>query len=125
MKTYEYEEDLDILYVYNNPNKEKADDSLVLGNIVIDIAKNGKVLGVEIDCASKLFNFPLEQLNNLSKAIISFNLNCMLEIAASVKIKVNPKTPKFSSFQKFDLFFFLFFSKCNVNFITNHDAFNN
>ena len=59
METYEYEEDLDILYVYNNPNKEKVEDSLVIGNIVIDIEKNGKVLGAEIDCASKLFNFPL------------------------------------------------------------------
>ncbi len=56
---YEYEEDLDILYVNNNLNKEKVIDNLVFGNIVIDFGEDGKVLGIEIDCASRLFNFPL------------------------------------------------------------------
>jgi uncharacterized protein YuzE len=70
MKNYEYEEDLDILYINNNFEKEKVVDNLVFGNIVIDIGENGKVLGIEIDCASKLFNFPSEQLNNLNVAKI-------------------------------------------------------
>lgn len=65
MKNYEYEENLDILYINNNFEKEKVVGSLVFGNIVIDIGENEKVLGIEIDCASKLFNFPSEQLNNL------------------------------------------------------------
>ena len=64
-RTYDYEEDLDILYIYNNPMNEKVEGNLVFGNVVIDIGKNGGVLGVEIDCASKLFKFPMEQLNNL------------------------------------------------------------
>ena len=70
MKNYEYEEDLDILYINNNFEKEKVVGNLVFGNIVIDIGENGKVLGIEIDCASKLFNFPSEQLNNLKLAKI-------------------------------------------------------
>jgi uncharacterized protein YuzE len=95
METYEYEEDLDILYVYNNPDKEKAEDSLVLGNIVIDIGKDGKVLGAEIDCASKLFNFPPEQLNNLSKAIIQ-----VLKIGNMLTLGIVIATPvKEHSFQ--------------------------
>ncbi len=70
MKNYEYENDLDILYINNNLNREKIVDNLVLGNIVIDIGETGKVVGIEIDCASKLFNFPPEQLNNLQVAKI-------------------------------------------------------
>ena len=67
-KMYDYEEDLDTLYIYNNDSNEKVEGSLVFGNVVIDIGKNGKVLGVEIDCASRLFKFPIEQLNNLKVA---------------------------------------------------------
>ncbi len=70
MKNYEYEEDLDILYIKNNFEEEKVVSNLIFGNIVIDIGENGKVLGIEIDCASKLFNFPSEQLNNLKVAKI-------------------------------------------------------
>ena len=62
MDKYEYEEDLDILYINNNLQKEKVLGNLVFGNIVIDIGENGKVLGIEIDCASKLFNLKPEQL---------------------------------------------------------------
>ena len=57
MKNYEYENDLDILYINNNSEKEKIVGNLTLGNIVIDIGETGKVFGIEIDCASKLFNF--------------------------------------------------------------------
>src|SRR3989344_4403979 len=70
MENYEYEEDLDILYIINNIEKEKVIGNLVFGNIVIDVGENGKVLGIEIDCASKLFNFPTEQLSNLKIAKI-------------------------------------------------------
>jgi len=67
---YDYEEDLDILYVYNNPNSEKVVSNLSFGNVVIDIGQNGKVLGVEVDCASKIFKLPIEQLKNLKVAKI-------------------------------------------------------
>ena len=71
MKSYDYEEDLDILYIYNdNHDKEKVFSNLVFGNIVIDIGKEGNVLGIEIDCPSKLLRFPSEQLKNLKTAKI-------------------------------------------------------
>ena len=68
MKGYEYDEDLDILYVNNNPEKEKSAGTIVFGNIVIDVGEHGKVLGVEADCASKIFNFPAEKFNELLSA---------------------------------------------------------
>ena len=69
-KNYEYEEDLDILYVYNNPLKEGPIGNVVLDNMVIDIGENGKVLGIEIDCPSPFFNLSREQLKNLKNAQI-------------------------------------------------------
>ena len=70
MKNYSYEEDLDILYIYNNPEKEKVAGNFVLGNFVLDVDGNGKILGIEIDCASKFFKMPSEQLNNIKTASI-------------------------------------------------------
>ena len=49
MKNYEYEEDLDILYINNNFGKENVVGNLVFGNIVIDIGQTGKVLGIEVE----------------------------------------------------------------------------
>jgi len=65
---YDYEDDLDILYVYNNPAGEVVVSNLSFGTIVIDIGQSGRVLGVEIDCASKIFKLPIEQLKNLKVA---------------------------------------------------------
>ena len=67
-KNYEYEEDLDIFYINNNPLREKVEGSLTFGNIVVDIGGEGKVLGVEVDSASKFFKFSYEQLKNLKVA---------------------------------------------------------
>ncbi|MAH07722.1 hypothetical protein CMI38_05750 [Candidatus Pacearchaeota archaeon] len=67
-REYEYHEDLDILYVFNNPNNEVPKYNLVKGNIVIDFGENGGVLGVEIDCPSKFFNLSGEQLLDLKGA---------------------------------------------------------
>ena len=55
-KNFEYHEDLDILYVYSNPLGLKPVYSIVKGNIVVDFAEDGSVLGVEIDCLSRFFN---------------------------------------------------------------------
>jgi uncharacterized protein YuzE len=90
MKTHSYEEDLDILYIYNNPENEKVSNNLVLGNLVLDIAENGKVLGVEIDCASKLFKTPSENLNNLKNAsveVIKFGNMVALGFILSTALK--------------------------------------
>jgi len=90
MKNYEYEEDLDILYINNNFEKEKVAGNLVFGNIVIDVGENGRVLGIEIDCASTLFNFPSEQLKNLKLAKIQVvkignMLTLSIELATPIK----------------------------------------
>lgn len=88
--SYEYEEDLDILYVNNNPLKEKTIGTLVIGNIVVDVGENGKVLGVEIDCASRLFNFPPDQLKDLKVAkvrIMKMGSMLSLGIALATEMK--------------------------------------
>ena len=97
MKDYEYEEDLDILYINNNFEKEKVSNNLVLGNIVIDIGESGKVLGIEIDCASKLFNFPAEQLNNLKLAKIQvMRIGKMLTLGIALATPIREHTFQFA-----------------------------
>ena len=97
MKNYEYEEDLDILYINNNFNKEKPINNLVLGNFVIDVGETGKVLGVEIDCASKLFNFTSEQLNDLQLAKIQvMRIGNMLTLGISIATKMKEHSFQFA-----------------------------
>ncbi len=97
MKNYEYAEDLDILYINNNFDKEKVMGNLVFGNIVIDIGENGKVLGVEIDCASKLFNFPAEQLNNLNMAKIQvMKMGNILTLGVALATPIKEHTFQFA-----------------------------
>ncbi|MEK6854642.1 MAG: DUF2283 domain-containing protein [Nanoarchaeota archaeon] len=93
---YEYEEDLDILYINNNVEKEKVTENLVFGNIVIDIGGSGKVLGIEIDCASKLFNFSSEQLNNLKLAKIQvMKMGNMLTLGILLSTQLKEHTFQF------------------------------
>ena len=97
MKNYEYEEDLDILYIKNNFEEEKVVGNLVFGNIVIDIGESGKVLGIEIDCASKLFNFPPEQLNNLKVAKIQvMRIGNMLTLGIALATSIKEHTFQFA-----------------------------
>ena len=96
MKNYEYEEDLDILYVNNNFNKEKVVGNLIFGNIVIDIGEAGKVLGMEVDCASRLFNFPAEQLKNLKIAKIQvMRIGDMLTLGIALATQIKEHTFQF------------------------------
>ncbi len=69
-RPYEYDNDLDILYIYNNPKNDKPEYNLTIGTMVIDVGMNGKVLGVEVDCASKIFPEIANYLNDLSIARI-------------------------------------------------------
>ena len=101
MKNYEYEEDLDILYINNNFEREKVIGNLVFGNIVIDIGKDGKVLGIEIDCASKLFNFPSEQLNDLKIAKIQvMRIGNMLTLGIALATQLKEHTFQFAISQE-------------------------
>ena len=97
MKNYEYEEDLDILYINNNLEKEKVESNLVYGNMIIDVGENGKVLGIEIDCASKLFNFPSEQLKSLKLAKIQvMKIGNMLTLSIELKTSIKEHTFQFA-----------------------------
>ena len=97
MKNYEYEEDLDILYINNNVEKEKAVGNLVFGNIIVDLGETGKVLGIEIDCASRLFNFPSEQLNNLKLAKIQvMKIGNMLTLGVVLATPIKEHTFQFA-----------------------------
>ena len=96
MKNYEYEEELDILYINNNSEKEKVIGNLTFGNIVIDIGETGKVLGIEIDCASKLFNFPSEQLKDLKVAKVQvMKIGNMLTLAIVIATSIKEHTFQF------------------------------
>ncbi|MFA6022497.1 MAG: DUF2283 domain-containing protein [Candidatus Pacearchaeota archaeon] len=96
MKNYEYEEDLDILYIKNNFNNEKVVGNLVFGSMIIDIGESGKVLGIEIDCASKLFSFPAEQLNKLEIAKIQvMRVGNMLTLGIVLATQIKEHTFQF------------------------------
>ena len=67
---FEYHNDIDLLYISNNLDNLEHIGNLVMGNLVIDIAKNGKIIGIEISNASKIFSLKIEQLKNLNQARI-------------------------------------------------------
>lgn len=55
----EYDEDVDVAYIYfEHPIKagESAKTIQLNDNIILDFDKKGKLLGVEILCASKILN---------------------------------------------------------------------
>jgi len=90
MKNYSYEKDLDTLYIYNNSEKENVVGNIVFGNFILDIGENGKVLGIEIDCASKFFKTTPESLNDIKTAsveVIKFGNIVTLGLVLSTKIK--------------------------------------
>ena len=53
---FEYEEDIDTFYIYHNSDNEEVIGSILMGNFVYDVSISGKIVGLEIDSASKLFN---------------------------------------------------------------------
>ena len=69
-KNYDYAEDVDVLYIDNNLEKIKPKWNLPIGNFVVDVASNGKVLGLEVYNASKLLGLSPDLLKNLKVAEI-------------------------------------------------------
>lgn len=67
----EYYEDLDVMYIENNSGNKSTKWNLPLGNLVLDLASNGKVLGIEINEASKMTGLSEEQMKNVSEANVS------------------------------------------------------
>ena len=63
---------------------------MVLGNFVLDVGENGKILGIEIDCASKFFKISPEQLGNLkttSIEVIKFGNMITLGLLLTTEMK--------------------------------------
>ena len=65
----EYNFNLDSLYLYSG-RKEDVIGSIDVYNFVFDIGSSGKVIGVEVENVSKLFNLKPEMLKNIDGAKI-------------------------------------------------------
>jgi len=63
----DYDEEFDILYL--RKENEKVSFSIKLGdNILLDVTRFHKVMGIEIFNASKIMKVPPEELKNIKKA---------------------------------------------------------
>jgi len=65
--TYDYDEDLDILHVYSSDISQGIKGGLSYGDYTIDIGQDDKVVGVEIEEASKIFQIEPSVLKSLDK----------------------------------------------------------
>ena len=70
-KNFEYDSELDNFYIYSNEENEEVLGSIALGNFIYDIGNSGKVLGLEIDNASQVFNVSVQLLINATNAKIN------------------------------------------------------
>ena len=52
---FEYNSDLDSLYIYSGINEEVL-GVINVGNLIFDVGISGKLVGLEIESASKVFN---------------------------------------------------------------------
>tara|TARA_Y100000310_G_scaffold333395_1_gene410858 strand:+ start:1112 stop:1456 length:345 start_codon:yes stop_codon:yes gene_type:complete len=62
---YDYDKDLDILHVYSSEIKQGIKGNISFGYSTLDIGYNGKIVGMEIEEASKLFKVSSEVLSKL------------------------------------------------------------
>ncbi len=70
MVQIEYDEEFDILYL--RKENEKSSFSIKLGsNILVDVTKHFKIVGMEIFNASKFLKLPNKQLENIKIAKFS------------------------------------------------------
>lgn len=75
MTKYEYEKEYDILNLYLNDNPEDIYGSLPFNNLVIDIAKDGSIVGLQIDNASDYLGVS----PSLLQEIISANIRVIVQ----------------------------------------------
>lgn len=68
--TYDYDSELDILHVYSSEINEGIKGCLSIGDFNIDIGRDNKVVGIEIEEASKNLRLNSEILSSLDKADI-------------------------------------------------------
>lgn len=82
---YEYDNDLDIFNIYSAEIKEGVKGCISIGYFTIDISPNNKIVGVEIEEASKLFKVSPEVLLNPDNVdLIIRNESNMLLIGISL-----------------------------------------
>ncbi len=74
-KNYEYDSELDNFYIYSNDNKEEIIGSIPIGNFIYDIGHSGKVVGMEIDNVSQVFNVSQSLLEKAGDASLNVALN--------------------------------------------------
>ncbi len=65
-----YDHQYDVLYIFKKDEKVKFSIE-VLGNFVIDIGHNNKVVGIEIFDASKILKIPKKELKEIKSAKMS------------------------------------------------------
>ena len=69
------------------PLKRDYDSSFQIGNFIFDLDKKGKINGIEILNASKIFNIPKRFLNHIEEAKIEIEANDQF-----IKLKIHIKT---------------------------------
>lgn len=62
---YDYDEDLDILHVYSSETKEGVKGCISIGYATIDVSYDNKIIGLEIEEASKIFRISRDILSSL------------------------------------------------------------
>lgn len=84
-KNFEYDSELDNFCIYSNKDKEDIQGSIAMGNFVYDIGSSGKVVGLEIDNASQIFDVSPILFKNAEDAKLSVSLgNNMLLLKFSI-----------------------------------------
>ncbi len=93
--SFEYDAELDIFYIYNNQSGEDVAGSVGFGNVIYDVSVSGKVVGLEIDNASRVFNITPTLLEKVENANISVQVQKNMLLLAFV-ISVNKQVHTFS-----------------------------
>jgi len=82
---YDYDEELDILHIYNSEIDNGVKGGLSYGNFNIDLGFNNRVVGVELEGASSVLNLSQETLSNLdSVQLLSRRIGDTLFIGINV-----------------------------------------
>lgn len=64
---YDYDSELDMLHVYSSDIDNGIKGCLSIGDFTIDVGQDNKIVGIEIEEASKVLNISSDILNKLDK----------------------------------------------------------
>jgi len=62
---YDYDSELDIFHVYSEDIKEGVKGCMSIGDFNIDVGNDNKIIGIELEQASKNLNIPSKVLSSL------------------------------------------------------------